>query len=102
MSGRPRLACRKCKALCCKFIRIPLGEFEAIAAELDPKWLNARGVLWPDGSWRIRSRCRHLSIWNRCKIYARRPLSCDELYPVNGADCNRLREEIKDARKGKH
>lgn len=74
--------CQDCGGECCKHIKLSL----VLLPDHDLDWLRARGVLSPEGVWRLESRCPHLVRGNRCDIYETRPVSCRQ-YPVNGRSC---------------
>ena len=82
--------CRECAGACCKYISIPLEEI----AELDLRWLQARGTLSQTNDcrvfWRIPSRCPHLTTSGHCDIYATRPKSCKS-YEVDGEMCRAVK-----------
>ena len=81
---------------CCKFVSIPLAEIPGLLPDLDRPWLEARGKVYADGTWRIPSRCRHLTDAGRCAIYLTRPDSCHD-YEVDGASCRRARAEANNS-----
>lgn len=82
--------CGACAGECCKYISIPLAKIAGLLPRLDIPWLQARGTLYQDGTWRIPSRCPHLTDAGRCGIYASRPESC-RTYEVDGPSCRRAR-----------
>jgi len=74
-------ACRRCNALCCRYIALPIetpdtkGEFD------DIRWYLAHRnveVFVEDGDWYIlfKTRCKYLTQDNLCKIYDHRPRIC--------------------------
>ena len=77
-----KVLCHKCKALCCRYIALPIdkptdrGDFD------DIRWYLAHQnitVFVEKGQWyiNIKNKCRHLSEkTHRCRIYEKRPRIC--------------------------
>ena len=78
--------CQTCGGQCCKFISVRVG----LQTPERRTWFEARGNLTPGGTWRISSRCPHLTADNRCAIYATRPRACRD-WPVDGDGCRGTR-----------
>ena len=86
------LLCAKCGGECCKYIILPLH----LDGGADVSWLMARGTLTGcdangTSQWRIKSRCPQLNAAGRCRVYARRPKSCEH-FAVDGEACRKARE----------
>ncbi len=83
--------CDECGGECCKYITISFPELDIPLDELDRAWLQTRGTLYADGTWRIKSRCPYFTQQGRCLIYSERPQSCVD-FEVGGKACRKSQE----------
>ncbi len=73
--------CKKCDALCCKYIGIPLDDPETWGDFDDFTWFlyhEGISIYVDEGEWymNIESHCKMLDKDNRCKAYDNRPRIC--------------------------
>ena len=78
------ITCKKCDALCCKYLALEIdkpttrNDFENI------RWYISHqktSVFIQEGKWHlnVKNRCKYLDNKNRCKIYEKRPAICRRL-----------------------
>ena len=91
-----KVLCHTCKALCCRYVALPIEKPTERSDFDDIRWYLAHkdiSVFVEAGAWyiNIKNKCRHLSEKDhRCKIYDRRPKICRGYKTV---DCELTGEE---------
>ena len=74
-------SCDLCRGACCEFVVIER------LLQLDHQWwaYHSSGIL-SNGDVGIEARCHHLTEEGRCRVYEKRPLSCQEI-SIGDPDC---------------
>ncbi len=81
LEGKDDNPCLRCKAICCRYVALPIDTPETKGDFDDIRWYIAHRGVWvfvEDGDWYIcfQSKCRYLDGDNKCTIYDRRPRIC--------------------------
>ena len=77
--------CKACGGRCCKVVIVKMGRLSADLL----RFFEMRGTVH-GANWHVRSRCKHLTIFGRCRIYETRPQTCKD-FEVGGKMCNETR-----------
>ncbi|MFH0982092.1 MAG: YkgJ family cysteine cluster protein [Planctomycetota bacterium] len=77
------MLCEHCTAVCCKYIALPMDRPTSPRDFNDIRWYLMHedvSVFIEDGDWYVQfaTRCRNLTLDNRCEIYETRPQICHE------------------------
>lgn len=88
MSDVKSSPCKDCRAICCRYVALPIDEPTTAGDFDDIRWYISHrkvSVFIDDGDWYIcfKSPCKFLTKDNRCSIYENRPRICRKYKTTN-------------------